>query len=124
VLTGLLPAVTSPAQPAASQAVQWTNAAPTLEQVQASLATLVTEAPDEARGGRAQRLGDALLGVRQAVATDLGLRTGSSAIPADAAAIATSAATVQAARDRLAAAVATIPAPAGQAGAPGASPGR
>jgi hypothetical protein len=108
LLTGLLPAVTDPATAPALRAAHWAGAQATLDQLDAGLAALVPDAPDEDRGQRVQALVQAVSGVRAAVAADLSLRTGSaSAAPVDDSTLQASAAGVQAARDRLAAALAT-----------------
>ena len=106
VLAELLPAVTGAEGVPSAQAVQWSGAEPTLGQLEQGLSGLVADAPDEGRRTTATALAEGLAGVRAAVATDLELRTGASAIPADDAALEMSAAAVQAARDRLAAAIA------------------
>ena len=112
VLGQLLPAVTDPHGAAATQSGQWNGAEATLVQLAEGLGALTTSAPDEARRATATALAESLGDVRTAVAADLALRTGTSAVPADAASLATSAASVQAARDRAAAAVAkATPAP-------------
>lgn len=108
LLTGLLPAVTDPATTPALRAAHWAGAQATLDQLDSGLAALLPDAPDQDREQGVRTLAQAVSGVRAAVAADLALRTGSTgAGPADEAALQASAAGVQAARDRLAAALAT-----------------
>ena len=106
VLGDLLPAVTAAGGVPATQSGQWAGAQATLQQLEENLAGLVASAPTEDRRILAAALSEALRDVRTSVEADLALRAGTAAMPADAAALATSAATVQAARDRLAAALA------------------
>ena len=106
VLGDLLPAVTAAGGVPATQSGQWAGAQATVQQLEENLAGLVASAPTEDRRILAAALSEALRDVRTSVEADLALRAGTAAIPADAAALATSAATVQAARDRLAAALA------------------
>jgi hypothetical protein len=107
VIDQLVPAVTATSTPASAAAVHWAGAQGTLDQLDAGLAALVAAPPDAERLEAARSIGAALGTLRQAVDTDLGLRTGTAGIPADPAALATSAAHVRTARDRLAAAIAT-----------------
>lgn len=108
LLAGLLPVVTDPATDPALRSAHWSGAQATLDQLETGLAGLLADAPDQARGERVGGLAQAVSGVRAAVAADLALRTGAVAsAPVDEAALLASAAGVQAARDRLAAALAT-----------------
>jgi hypothetical protein len=108
LLAGLLPVVMDPTTDPALRAAHWSGAQATLDQLETGLAGLLADAPDQARGDRVGGLAQAVSGVRAAVAADLALRTGAvGAGPADEAALQASAVGVQAARDRLAAALAT-----------------
>lgn len=132
VLDELLPAMTNPATPPGDLASHWSGAQPTLDQLQAGLAALIADAPDQGRSSSAQTLAGGVGEVRQAVAVDLALRTAAGGTPpaagtstptdatvvapggagasgrVDPTALAASAARVASARERLAAALATL----------------
>lgn len=131
VLDELVPAMTNPATPPGELASHWAGAQTTLDQLQSGLAGLIADAPDAGRAASAQTLAGAVGEVRQAVAADLALRTAAGGAPpaagpitptdatvvapggaaggrVDPTALAASAARVAAARERLAAAVATL----------------
>ncbi len=102
----------NPTAAASALSVHWDSAQLTLDKVEAGLADLVAEPPDEVRGATAQELAESVAQLRRAVAADLALRAGTSPIPADPESLGVSAATVQVARDRLAAALPTPTSPA------------
>lgn len=107
LLDTLVPTMVNPTAAASALSVHWDSAQPTLDKVEAGLADLTAAPPDEARGATAQELAECVAQLRRAMAVDLALRAGTSPIPADAESLGVSAATVQVARDRLAAALPT-----------------
>lgn len=107
VVDELVPTMANAAATPSALAVHWAGAQATLDQLESGLATLVADPPDARRLESARAIAAAVADVRRAVTADLGLRSGSAGIPADPAAVAASTAVVQAARDRLAAAIAT-----------------
>ena len=102
MLDELLPTMADPAAAPSALAVHWANAQPTLDQLDTSLAGLAAEAPDEHRAASARTVADATAEVRRVVTADLALRREA----ADPSALAASTLIVQAARDKLAAALA------------------
>jgi hypothetical protein len=107
VVDELLPTMTDAATAPSALAVHWAGAQATLDQLERGLAALVADPPDAGRLDSARAIAAATGEVRRAVTADLALRAGSTGIPADPAAVAASAVVVQAARDRLAGAIAT-----------------
>jgi hypothetical protein len=81
VLDQLLPATSDPATPLATRSANWTTAQPTLDMLQAGLAGLIADAPDEGRTETTQALSAAVTEVRQAVSADLALQAGGGAAP-------------------------------------------
>ncbi len=106
VVTELVPALTNPATPAQMVGPHWTTAQPTLDELEANLAALITDAPDEARAAQARAIGAALTQVRSSAATHVALVAGGTADPTT---VATSAAAVQTARAQLEAALGNTP---------------
>ena len=76
----------------------WATAQPTLDQLEANLAGLVTDAPDDARAAQAKAIATAVTQVRSSAAAHVAL-VGSAG--ADPQAVATSAAALQTARTQL-----------------------
>lgn len=114
LLDTLVPTMVNPTAAASALSVHWDSAQLTLDKLEAGLADLVAEPPDEARRATARELAESVSQLRRAVATDLALRAGTSPIPADPESLGVSAASVQVARDRLAAAL-PMPTPASPA---------
>lgn len=106
VVAELVPALTNPATPAQMVGPHWASAQPTLDELEANVAGLVTDAPDETRAARARAIGTAVTQVRSSAAAHVAL-VGSGA--ADPQALAASAAAVQTARIQLANALGTTP---------------
>lgn len=106
VVSELLPALTNPATPPHMVGPHWTSAQPTLDQLEANVAGLVAEAPDEARAAQARAIGTAVTQVRSSAATHVALVESATSDPH---AVATSAAAVQTARSQLAAALGNTP---------------
>jgi hypothetical protein len=102
VVTELVPALTNPATPPQMVGPHWATAQPTLDQLEANLAGLVADAPDEARAAQAKAIATAVTQVRSSGAAHVAL-VGSAV--ADPQAVATSAAALQTARSQLAAAL-------------------
>jgi hypothetical protein len=102
VVTELVPALTNPATPPQMVGPHWATAQPTLDQLEANLAGLVADAPDEARAAQAKAIATAVTQVRSSAAAHVAL-VGSAV--ADPQAVATSAAALQTARSQLAAAL-------------------
>ncbi len=102
VVSELVPALTNPATPPEMVGPHWATAQPTLDQLEANLAGLVTDAPDEARAAQARAIATAMTQVRSSAAAHVAL-VGSAG--ADPQAVATSAAALQTARSQLAAAL-------------------
>jgi hypothetical protein len=102
VVTELIPALTNPATPPEMVGPHWATAQPTLDQLEANLAGLVTDAPDDARAAQAKAIATAVTQVRSSAAAHVAL-VGSAG--ADPRAVATSAAALQTARSQLAAAL-------------------
>jgi hypothetical protein len=107
VVDELLPTMANPATAPPALAVHWAGAQATLDELESGLAALVADPPDAGRLESARAIAAAVAEVRRAITADLALRTGSTGIPADPAAVAASASVVQGARDRLAGAIAT-----------------
>ena len=106
VVTELLPALTNPATPPQMVGPHWTSAQPTLDQLEANVAGLVAEAPDEARAAQARAIGTAVTQVRSSAAAHVALVGSATADPH---AVATSASAVQTASSLLAAALGNTP---------------
>ncbi|HSO04757.1 MAG TPA: hypothetical protein VLQ92_09775 [Candidatus Limnocylindrales bacterium] len=98
----LVPALTNPATPPQQVGPYWVTAQATLDQLEANVAGLVADAPDEARAAQARAIGSAVTQVRSSAAAHVAL-VGS--MTADPTALATSAAAVQTARSQLNAAL-------------------
>ncbi len=94
----LVPALTDPATPADQVAQHWAAAQPTLDQLDANVTELITEAPDEKRAMTARSIATALTQVRSSAAAHVAL-VGSGT--ADGAALGTSAAALVTARNQL-----------------------
>jgi hypothetical protein len=102
VVTELVPALTNPATPPEMVGPHFATAQPTLDQLEANLAGLVADAPDEARAAQAKAIATAVTQVRSSAAAHVAL-VGSAG--ADPQAVATSAAALQTARTQLTAAL-------------------
>lgn len=94
----LVPALTNPATPADQVAQHWAAAQPTLDQLDANLTELITEAPDEKRAMTARSIATATTQVRSSAAAHVAL-VGSGT--ADGAALGASAAALVTARNQL-----------------------
>ena len=101
VVTDLVPALTNPATPPQMLGPHWASAQPTLDQLEAGVAELLANAPDDARAAQARAIGGAVTQVRSSAAAHVALVGSASADPT---AVATSAAALQTARSQLAAA--------------------
>jgi hypothetical protein len=102
VVAELVPALTNPATPPQMVGPHWASAQPTLDQLEANVAGLLADAPDEARAAQARAIGTAVAQVRSSAAAHVAL-VGSAVV--DPTAVATSAAALQTARSQLAAAL-------------------
>jgi hypothetical protein len=102
VVTELVPALTNPATPGQQVVQHWAAAQPTLDQLEANVAGLLADAPDDARAAQARAIGAAVTQVRSSGAAHVAL-VGSAV--ADAQAVGTSAAALLTARSQLAAAL-------------------
>jgi hypothetical protein len=106
VVAELVPALTNPATPPQMVAPHWATAQPTLDELEANVAALVIDAPDEARAAQARAIGAAITQVRSSAAAHVALVAPGTADPTT---VATSAAAVQTARAQLDAALGNTP---------------
>jgi hypothetical protein len=106
VVAELVPALTNPATPPQMVGPHWATAQPTLDELEANVAALVTDAPDEARAAQARAIGAAITQVRSSAAAHVALVAPGTADPTT---VATSAAAVQTARAQLDAALGNTP---------------
>ncbi len=103
VANELIPALTNPAIPPEQVSQYWAGAQPSLNEIEASLSTLIDEAPDEDRSRLAQAIAQALTQVRSSAAAHVALVSSATADPGS---LGASSAAVQNARIQLATALA------------------